>query len=89
MQGVEQAGWLHLTGIRPGERVVEAVVRAVTATRGCRPEELQPVQRVIDGDALNAFFEQTGTDPTVEFEYEGYAVQITQSAVAVTETGMA
>jgi hypothetical protein len=88
MQGVEQAGQVHQTRVKSGERAVEAVVRAVATTKGCQPDELQPVQRVIDGDALNTFFEHTTTAPTVGFEYEGYAVQVTGSTVKVSDAEM-
>jgi hypothetical protein len=89
MEGVEQPGLVHQTRVKPDEQAVEAVVRAVATTKGCQPDELQPVQRVIDGDALNTFFEHTTTVPTVGFEYEGYAVQVTRSTVKVTNVRMA
>ena len=42
------------------ESLTEAVVRAVSAVHGCKPETLRPLAEVLDPDALNMIFDGRG-----------------------------
>lgn len=85
MQSVAQSDWSHRIEVGEEETAVGAVVRAVTVAEACAPEDLAPVHRTVDADALNALFEHGSTgrsaEFTIEFTYEGYLVQVSRSAV--------
>jgi hypothetical protein len=56
------------------------VVEAVTDTLGVDPTEVEPLNDVIDTDALNQLFTPTGETlrrtGQVQFEYEGCIVRV-------------
>lgn len=65
---------VRATSVAPvSYRVVEAVARE----EGVSPADLdQPLNDVVDPDALNALFSQTGPDGAVEFTYHDYTVVV-------------
>lgn len=63
------------------EPVSTTVVDAVAAAAGKEPHELEPLYHVLDPDALDGIFEDTGTPGThrvgrVEFTYCGFEVAV-------------
>ena len=56
--------------------VSAVVVAAVAALENCRPEELPPLNDVVDTDALSAIFAQGTDDACVVFPYCDYVVQV-------------
>lgn len=67
----------HSAGSRfVGDRdLARAVIDAVASAEGVGAEELEPLTRAVDPDALNALFAgPTGTTGKVVFRYHGYLV---------------
>lgn len=67
--------------IGPNESASTAVVRAVSAVEGRKPESLPPLAYVLDPDALDALFEsrsngQPRTGGRLSFVYSGCRVSI-------------
>ncbi|WP_137288942.1 HalOD1 output domain-containing protein [Natronorubrum halophilum] len=67
------------------------VAQRIAELEGVPLEELQPpLHTAIDTDALNSFFESSGSDrlqPAIEFTHMGYTIQIDPSGdVTVTDT---
>lgn len=60
---------------RQSESVCVAVISAVAAVSNTRPKELEPLQGVVDTDALDALF-QPGSHGHVTFPYSGYEVNV-------------
>lgn len=57
--------------------VSHRVVEAVANEEGIPPHDLdQPLNEVVDPDALDDLFRADGTIETVEFSYHGYAVVV-------------
>lgn len=71
--------------VHPGERVTEAIVRAVADVTGRDPMDLQPLATAIDPDAVEALFPQSpGGDPrSLTFHYAGCRVTVDREAVTV------
>lgn len=88
MQPVTQPDGSHGSEMGEKQTAVEAVVSAISDVEECGPTDLEPIQEVIDADALNAVFQKSTSESTaelsVEFAYEGYEVQVTQSGARVT-----
>ena len=61
-----------------------AVVNAVSKRAGRGPEELRPLQDVVDADGLNALFKNG--DGSVTFPYEGFLVTVDGSGSVELET---
>ena len=62
------------------ESVSMTVVETVAAVTGKRPTELDPLNHVVDTDAIETLFRPTSTSPRnagrLEFTYEGCVVTI-------------
>mgnify|MGYP000430479234 CR=1 FL=1 len=50
--------------IEAGESVSTAVIRGVSALRGCDPCTIRPLAEVLDPDALDALFDSRADDAT-------------------------
>lgn len=73
------------TTLRPPETipVTDRVISAVSEATGTAPTELDPLNDVIDPDALDALFATDGLGPSrpptrVEFGYGGQTVVVTR-----------
>ena len=67
--------------IGPNESASTAIVRAVSAVEGRKPDSLRPLADVLDPDALDALFEsrsngQPRTGGCLSFVYSGCRVSI-------------
>jgi hypothetical protein len=59
-----------------------AIVELVAEVTNRAQTDLEPLQRTIDGDALNALFESSTTERLhVSFTYEGVNVRVTNDGV--------
>ncbi|WP_459191368.1 HalOD1 output domain-containing protein [Halosimplex sp. J119] len=60
------------------ESASAAVYRAVAAVADRKPENLEPLGRTIDVDALDALLDGPGAETAcrVTFRYQGYAVEV-------------
>ena len=68
------------------EPVTSKIIEKVTEKTGRQTDELQPLQEVIDCDAIEAIVESS-TDVYVEFPYEGYIVEVQAGNVSLREKG--
>lgn len=66
--------------VRPSESPDEAVKRIVAEQEGCPPSELGRLSPVVDVDRLENL-----TDPPLEFEYCGYALEIQADGTIIIE----
>ena len=78
--------------IEAGESVSTAVIRGVSALRGCNPCSVRPLAAVLDPDALDALFAASDESGTAErrlrFTYHGYDVIVGgDGAITVSEAG--
>jgi len=67
--------------IEGSESITEAVVRAVSAVKGCPPETLRPLGKVLDPDALETIFDSRGDSAPrlggrISFIYNGCRITI-------------
>ena len=68
------------------ETVVHQIVREVADAEGVDPTELAPLGEVIDVDAVETLFgSPSERRRELQFEYEGYAVTITNAAEVTVE----
>lgn len=88
MSTANQPGRNKTLRVNERETAVEAAVRAISTALDCPPEELQPLQDVVDTDALNTLFTPGSpakrSDVMVTFTYEGHEVRMTRLKVEVT-----
>lgn len=69
---------LELT-VEPEESVTATVVRGMSEVTATPAEELQPLYRAIEPDALNALYSSFDEKGTIAFSYNGYDVTVTHN----------
>lgn len=79
--------------IEPHATVSERVVEAVAGEAGVDPIALDSLYETLDPDALNALFDDTGTNQQdsvrVTFEYAGYQVTVSEGGTVEVGTAVA
>lgn len=80
--GVEATPLARRTNWTANETPCAAIVELVAEVTNRGHTDLEPLQRTIDGDALNTLFESSGTERLhVSFAYEGVNVRVTSDGV--------
>lgn len=67
---------IQVRAVAGRESVTEAIVEAVAEAEDVSPLELEPLAAVVDPDALNALFQGDGSDMSLEFDYRGFSVRV-------------
>lgn len=78
----DDASW-HNYQITSEESPATAVVTAVAAVTNAPVFEIEPIQSVIDADALNTLVREADDDVRIGFELQGCEVVVTASTIAV------
>lgn len=71
-----------------GDRLSEAIVRAVAIETGCDPLELPPLYETVDPDALDELWNSetgSGANVVLSFPYASYDVWITRDTIRLRE----
>lgn len=65
------------------QTVTTQIAMGVASALGTTPDDLTPVEAVLDAEALNQLFVESGGDITVTFEYQGCRVTVDAEEIRI------